>query len=96
MSEESLLAERTKQTFSARDEAERTEAARRREEWEEVESNALGGMRRMPIDKQRSRIDSAIGGVRRLSSFDAMRSLTSSPKRRRLPLSDHLVLFPSQ
>jgi len=60
MSEEVLLAERTKQTFSARDEAERREEARRREEWEQVE---IGSMRRMPVDKQRSRIESAIGGV---------------------------------
>jgi hypothetical protein len=29
-------------------------------EWEQVES---GSMRRMPVDKQRSRIESAIGGV---------------------------------
>ena len=60
MSEEALLAERTKQTFGARDEAERREEARRKEEWEQVES---GSIRRMPADKQRSRIDSAIGGV---------------------------------
>ena len=60
MSEEALLAERTKQTFSARDEAEKREEARRREEWEQVE---IGSMRRMPVDKQRSRIESAIGGV---------------------------------
>jgi hypothetical protein len=63
MSEEALLAEKTKQTFSARDQAEQREEMRRREEWEQVESSALGGMRRMPVDKQRSRIDSAIGGV---------------------------------
>jgi hypothetical protein len=60
MSEEALLAEKTKQTFGARDEAEKREEARRREEWEQVES---GSMRRMPVDKQRSRIESAIGGV---------------------------------
>jgi hypothetical protein len=60
MSEEALLAEKTKQTFSARDEAEKREETRRREEWEQVE---IGSMRRMPLDKQRSRIDSAIGGV---------------------------------
>jgi hypothetical protein len=60
MSEEALLAEKTKQTFSARDEAERREEVRRREEWDQVESSS---MRRMPLDKQRSRIDSAIGGV---------------------------------
>jgi len=64
MSEEALLAERTKQTFAQRDMTERQEETRRRREWEEVETSALGGMRRMPSDKLRSRIgDSAIGGV---------------------------------
>lgn len=66
MSEEALLAERTKQTFAERDLSERREETRRRQEWEEVETSALGGgLRRMPTDKLRSsRIgDSAIGGV---------------------------------
>ena len=67
MSEEALLAEKTKQTFGARDEAEKREEARRREEWEQVE---IGSMRRMPADKQRSRIESAIGGVSLLQSCE--------------------------
>jgi hypothetical protein len=65
MSEESLLAERTRRTFEEQDLAEEREEKRRREEWEEVETSALGGgMRRMPADKLRSRIgESTVGGV---------------------------------
>ena len=65
MSEEALLAEKTKRTFADRDRAERQEERRRQEEWELVESSAIGGgLRKMPADKKRSMIgDSAIGGV---------------------------------
>lgn len=65
MSEEALLAEKTKRTFSERDRAERQEERRRREEWEVVENSALGGgLRKMPADKKRSAIgDSTVGGV---------------------------------
>lgn len=67
MSEEALLAEKTKRTFAERDRAERQEERRRQEEWELVESSAIGGgLRKMPADKKRSAIgDSALGGVRR-------------------------------
>jgi hypothetical protein len=65
MSEESLLAERTRRIFEDRDRAEQHEEKRRREEWEQVETSAVGGgMRKMPADKLRSRIgESTIGGV---------------------------------
>ena len=94
MSEESLLAERTEQTFNARDEAEKREEVRRRAEWEEVESGA--GMRRMPADKQRSHISSAIGGVcpfhlALVPIGDG--GLTDSPRQLHLLPSGHLDLF---
>lgn len=70
MSEESLLAERTRRTFEEQDLAEQQEEKRRRHEWEQVETSAIGGgMRRMPTDKLRSRIgESTIGGVSRDNS----------------------------
>lgn len=65
MSEEALLAEKTKRTFAERDRAERQEERRRREEWEQVENSALGGgLRKMPAGRKRSAIgESTIGGV---------------------------------
>lgn len=60
-SEELLLAEKRRATFETRDKEEKTEAERRRREWEEVESSALGGLQRMPADKKRG--ESTIGGV---------------------------------
>ncbi len=67
MSEEALLEEQRKRVFEQRDREERREAERRRNEWEEVESSALGGMRRMPEGMKRSIMGhSTIGGVRRL------------------------------
>lgn len=64
MSEEALLEEKRKRVFDQRDREERRETERRRNEWEEVESCALGGLRRMPEGIKRSRVgDSTIGGV---------------------------------
>lgn len=64
MSEEALLEEKRKRVFEQRDQEERQEVERRRNEWEEVESSALGGLRRMPEGMKRSRFgDSTIGGV---------------------------------
>jgi len=91
MSEESLLAERTQQSFNARDEAEKREQVRRRAEWEEVESGA--GMRRMPADKQRSHMSSAIGGVCPFLVPIDDGGLTDSPRQLHLLPSGHLDLF---
>lgn len=79
MSEEALLAERTKKTFADRDRSERQEERRRREEWEQVETSALGGgLRRMPADKKRSAVgDSTIGGVRPSFRFSGTSSVIS-------------------
>lgn len=65
MSQESLLEEKQARVFEERDREERHEAERRRHEWEEVESSALGGLRKMPEDKKRSywANQSTIGGV---------------------------------
>ncbi len=64
MSEEALLAEKRRRVFEERDREERQEAERRKNEWEEVESSALGGLRRMPEGIKRSRLgESTIGGV---------------------------------
>ncbi|CAD6585587.1 MAG: hypothetical protein TREMPRED_004179 [Tremellales sp. Tagirdzhanova-0007] len=63
MSEEALLAEKRKRVFAARDREERREAERRKNEWEEVESSALGGLKRMPARMKRSQIgESTVGG----------------------------------
>jgi hypothetical protein len=62
MSEGSLLAEKRNQAHNDRDMEEKREAERRKAEWEEVESSALG-MGRMPEGKKRSMLDSTIGGV---------------------------------
>ena len=65
MSEEALLAEKRKRVFAARDREERREAERRKNEWEEVESSALGGLKRMPARMKRSQLgESTIGGVK--------------------------------
>ncbi len=62
MSEEALLAEKRARTFERQDQEERREAARRKEEWEEVQESALG--RRVPEEMKRSRFgDSTVGGV---------------------------------
>ena len=60
--EQTLLEEKRRSTFEARDREERREATRRRREWEEVESSALGsgGLQRMPEGRKR---ESTIGGV---------------------------------
>jgi hypothetical protein len=65
MSQESLLREKQARVFEERDREERHEAERRRHEWEEVESSAFGGLRKMPEDKKRSywANQSTIGGV---------------------------------
>ena len=72
MSEEALLEEKRNRVFEQRDREERQEAERRKNEWEEVESSALGGLRRMPEGMKRSRFgDSTIGGVSRSTVFRA-------------------------
>lgn len=65
MSEEALLAEKNKNTFAALDKEDKREAERRRAEWEEVESSAMGGLRKMPEEMKRGKADSIIGGVSR-------------------------------
>jgi hypothetical protein len=62
---ESLLREKEARVFAERDREESMEAERRREEWEEVESSAAGGLRRLPEERKRgSRFgESTIGGV---------------------------------
>ncbi|ORY34045.1 hypothetical protein BCR39DRAFT_518237 [Naematelia encephala] len=61
--EEKVLEDKRKAVFAERDREERREADRRKAEWEEVESSALGGMRRVPEERKRSRIgESTIGG----------------------------------
>jgi hypothetical protein len=95
MSEEALLAERTQQTFHENDLAEQREEARRRQEWEQVETSALGGLRKMPADKLRSRIgESTIGGVSPCEGNMSWTSTDGSPKRQHpLPSRpDRLVL----
>lgn len=52
--------------FENQDEEDKREAERRRAEWEEVESSALG-MERMPEGKKRSVGGSTVGGVSVLS-----------------------------
>jgi hypothetical protein len=93
MSEEALLAEKQARAFDARDQDEKDEAARRREEWEQVESSALGerGLRRTPAEAKRSEVgDSTIGGVsavvRRLHQTDRdSRRLLRLPRSRLRP-----------
>nr|XP_031863226.1 uncharacterized protein CI109_001098 [Kwoniella shandongensis]KAA5530298.1 hypothetical protein CI109_001098 [Kwoniella shandongensis] len=57
--EESLLAEKQARAFEAKDMEEKEEAERRKREWEEIESSALGGLRKLPGDKKR---ESTVGG----------------------------------
>jgi hypothetical protein len=68
MSEASLLAEKRRLVFEDQDEEEKREAERRKEEWEEVESSALG-MGRMPEGKKRSIGGSTVGGVSHTNSL---------------------------
>lgn len=66
VTEQTLLEEKRRSTFEAKDREERREATRRRREWEEVESSALGGsgLQAMPAERKR---ESTIGGVSRVT-----------------------------
>ncbi|KAK8864363.1 hypothetical protein IAR55_001610 [Kwoniella newhampshirensis] len=57
--EESLLAEKRARAFETKDQEEKLEEERRKREWDEIESSALGGLRKLPGDKQR---ESTVGG----------------------------------
>lgn len=62
--EEQLLAERRARAFEEQDANEREDRIRRQKEWEEVESLARGGLRKIPKDRQRqSEVSTLLGGV---------------------------------
>ena len=61
MSDEALFEEKRSRVFDARDKEEKRESSRRRREWEEVESSALGGLKQMPENRKRE--STLIGGV---------------------------------